>query len=181
LPEAEAEAAELMELGALEPARLRIVRRSPRTAEELGMAFAEGFDVIHFAGHTTDVHGNTGWVLGNGEAVNPAALMGRSAPPPFLLFANACRSGPGAEVSKWSCDAPASLMAAGVGAYVGTLWEVEDARASHYSRVFYRSLLSGATMGEAMSAARESQLGVSPFTWANYVLYGDPSARPMER
>ncbi|MFH1502925.1 MAG: CHAT domain-containing protein [Candidatus Eisenbacteria bacterium] len=181
LPAAEAEAAELMELGALDPENLRVVRRSPRTADELKMAFAEGFDVVHFAGHTLDAHGNAGWVLGNGEAVDPSDLVGRSAPPPFLVFANACRSGPGADVSERSRGAASRIMTAGVAAFVGTLWELEDARAAHFSRVFYRSVLSGASLGEAMSAARESQMGISPFTWANYVLYGDPAARLLGR
>lgn len=177
LPAAEAEAAELMELGATEPERLRIVRRSPRSQDELRRVLAEGFDVVHFASHTSDPEGNVGWVLADGRAVDPSPLVDASGTAPALVFANGCRSGPGARLSSWSSDAPRRLMAGGVSSYVGTLWEVEDERASALSRVFYRSVLAGASLGEAMSAARESQMGVSPFTWANYVLYGDPAAR----
>ncbi len=178
LPAAEAEASELMELAALEPSKLRVVRRSPATIEELRLAFGEGFDVVHFAGHTTDSSGSTGWVLAGGRAADPASILGVAAPAPFLVFANACRSGPIAAVSTWASDAPSRLMSAGVASYVGTLWELEDARACHFSRVFYKTLLQGASLGESMSAARGSQMGVSPFTWANYVLYGDPACRP---
>ena len=66
-------------------------------------------------------------------------------------------------------------MRAGAAAYVGTIWEVDDAGSADFARVFYRSILSGATAGEAMTSARSALMGLRPFTWANYALYGDPA------
>ncbi len=181
LPEASREASELMELAALEPDRLRVTRRSPRSADELRRALAEGFDVVHFAGHTRAADGTEGWVIADGKAVDPGSALAASGYPPVLAFANACHSGPGAGRSDWSSAAPRRLMAAGVAAYVGTMWELEDAGAASFARTFYRNVASGRTLGESVTAARASRMGTSPFTWANYVLYGDPTLRLQKR
>ncbi len=177
LQAAEAEAQELMELSALDPERLRVTRRSPRSADELRRALAEGYDVVHFAGHTRSADGRDGWVMANGQAVDPGDAVEASGTPPLLVFANACSSGPGASRSEGAGAAPMKLMSAGAAAYLGTLWELEDAGAAGLARVFYRNLVAGRTLGESLTAARASRLGVSPFTWANYVLYGDPTVR----
>ena len=175
LPAAEAEAAEILELAAREPDRLRVVRRTPRSGAELRALLAEGFDVVHFAGHTAPGGGAGGWILCGGEVVDPAEAAAPSGVAPILVFVNACRSGPGASAAPWTADAAAKLMRAGAGAYVGAIWELDDRGSADFARVFYRSALSGATVGEAMSAARSALLGLRAFTWANYALYGDPT------
>ena len=177
LPAAEREAEELAELAALEPEKMRLVRRTPLSEEELRVVLGEGYDVIHFAGHTTDREGRRGWVLGGGAAADPARALSASGSQPALVFANACGSGMRARLAGWSSEAPVRILGAGAGAYVGTLWELPDRHAAHMSRVFYRSLLSGRTLGQSLTAARGAHMGISPFGWANYVLYGDPSAR----
>ena len=181
LPAAESEASELAELAALTPELLRVIRRSPRSAEELRATLSEGFDVVHFAGHTVDVGGRAGWVLGAGEAVDPGAAISASGATPSLVFANSCGSGVRARMTGWTTDGPLTILEAGVGAHVATLWDLPDRQAAHMSRVFYRGLVAGRTVGESLTAARESHMGVSPFGWANYVLYGDPTARPLEK
>lgn len=173
LPAAEAEAAEIMELGARWPNRLRVVRRTPRSKEDLITFLAEGYDVVHFAGHSDQRR--AGWVLCGGDVIDPGEVVEAAGATPVLVFANACRSGPGAGRSAWSGDAAARLLRAGVAAYVGTIWELDDPGSADFARVFYRAALSGATVGEAATAARSALLGVRPFTWANYAVYGDPT------
>jgi len=175
LPAAEQEAASLLELGATRPDLLRVVRKSPRDGDELRRLLREGFDVVHFAGHTgrTD-DGGRGWTLGSGETVAPAELMSTSGAP-MLVFANACSSG--AESGGGLAESARAMMLAGAGAYLCTLAELHDSGSASFSGAFYRALVRGETLGDALTAARSALLGSHPLTWANYVLYGDPTAR----
>jgi CHAT domain-containing protein len=175
LPAAEREAVDILEMAATRPERLRAVRKSPRSAEELRAILEEGYDVLHFAGHT-GASGETvrGWTLADGVTVNPAELFSRGTPAPTLVFANACSSNPAAP-REAVADAARSLMLAGVPAYLCTLAELHDEGSAAFSASFYRAVLRGATLGRAVSAARTALMGRHPVTWANYVLYGDPA------
>jgi len=175
LPAAEREAAELLELGATKPDLLRVMRKSPRSGAELRQLLGEGFDVLHFAGHTDAVGGlERGWVLGDGTAVSPAELLTEAVPAPTIVFANACSSNLSSRGESVT-DAARALMLAGVPAYLCTLAELHDAGSADFSLAFYGAVLGGATLGAALTAARTALLGRHPITWANYVLYGDPA------
>ena len=175
LPAAEREAQDLLELGATKPDLLQVVRKSPRSAAELRQLLGEGFDVLHFAGHTGAADGlERGWVLGDGASVSPAELLSDRVPAPTIVFANACSSSPTSR-GESVADAARALMLAGVPAYLCTLAELHDAGSADFSVAFYRAVLAGATLGAAVTAARTALLGRHPITWANYVLYGDPA------
>ncbi len=175
LPAAEREAAEILELGARRPDLMRVVRKSPRSLRELRGLVEEGFDVIHFAGHTGSSAGlERGWILGDGVPISPAELFAGGAPTPTLVFANACASTPHARGDSVA-DAARALMQVGVPAYMCTLAELHDSGSADFSTSFYRTVLGGATLGRALTAARTALLGRHPMTWANYVLYGDPA------
>jgi hypothetical protein len=180
LPAAEREAGEILELSVRAPERIRVVRKSPRSAEEVRTLIAQGFDVVHFAGHA-EATGEDGpcWVLGGGAAAPLDGLFGGAAP--LLVFANACGSGGSATLTEERVgDAARVALRQGVGAYVGTLWELHDAGSAAFAASFYRALVGGSTLGAAMTAARSAVLGAHPFTWANYVLYGDPARRALD-
>jgi hypothetical protein len=175
LPAAEREAADIMELGATRPELLRVVRKSPRSSDELRTVLEEGYDVLHFAGHTGASDDTVrGWTLADGVPVNPARLLSRGTPAPTLVFANACSSNPAAG-GETVADAARALMLAGVPAYLCTLAELHDEGSAAFSASFYRAVLGGATLGRAVTAARGALMGRHPVTWANYVLYGDPA------
>lgn len=175
LPAAEREAVDLLELGATRPDLLRVVRKSPRSADELRMLLTEGFDVLHFAGHTGVADGlERGWVLGDGKPVSPAELFSDGVRAPTLVFANACSSNP-SDRGESVADAARALMLAGVPAYLCTLAELHDSGSAAFCVAFYRAILGGATLGAAVTAARTALLGRHPMIWANYVLYGDPA------
>lgn len=175
LPAAEWEAREILELSARTPERIRVVRKSPRAEQELRALVAQGFDVVHFAGHA-ETAGPAGpcWLLSGGAEAPLDGLF--EASPPLLVFANACGGG---ESVRGAGDAARVALRQGVGAYVGTLWELQDAGSATFAASFYRALVGGATLGKAMTAARDAAFGAYPFTWANYVVYGDPARRAL--
>ena len=178
LPQAEREAQEILELGALKPELLRVVRRSPRDLSELAAAINEGYDIIHYAGHTgRDESGAVGWVLPSGEIADGRNLFS-PATTPILVFSNAC--GEAARVSVGGNGLALSFAEGGVPIYLGTLWELHDAGSAAFALAFYRSILSGDTLGAAVRSARERSFRFHAFSWANYILYGDPTTRLID-
>ncbi len=178
LPQAEREAQEILELGALRPELLRVVRRSPRDRSELAATLNEGYDIVHYAGHTgQDESGAVGWVLPNGETVDGRDLFS-PATIPLLVFSNAC--GEGTRTTVGGGGLALSFAEAGVPAYLGTLWELHDAGSAAFALAFYGSVLNGDTLGAAVRSARERSFRFHAFSWANYILYGDPTARLID-
>jgi hypothetical protein len=178
LPQAEREAQEILEFGALRPELLRVIRRSPRDLGELRAALNERYDIVHYAGHTAhNESGGAGWVLPSGEIIDGQDLF-LPATTPVLVFSNACGEGTGTELRVGRLAA--SFAEGGVPAYLGTLWELHDTGSAAFALAFYRSILDGDTLGASVRSAREQSFRFNAFSWANYVLYGDPTARLIE-
>ena len=71
------------------------------------------------------------------------------------------------------------FMAAGAGAFVGTLWAVRSESAAAFAETFYAALTAGSTLGEACRQARtETGRHHDDPTWLAYSVYGDPAAKP---
>ncbi len=107
-----------------------------------------------------------------------AAAAGVAADRPFV-FLNACEVGKeGAALTQLGGWAE-TFCANGFSGFVGPLWEVDDEVAYEASVLFYRSLVEGATLGEALQRVRrqwsecEDELRFSP-TWLAYSLHSDP-------
>lgn len=148
------------------------------------------YDILHYAGHAelfSERPDDSGWLLRDG-VLTPSALLELAGGPSFprLVFSNACRSGAvdGPLVPAHRSEAVFSLanafLLAGVRHYVGTLWDVPDEPACHFALEFYKALVGGATIGDAMRAAREAlsaRYGADTVLWASHLLYGDPNTR----
>ena len=93
-----------------------------------------------------------------------------------LIFVNACRSaGVSAEYTQmmgWASQ----FMAAGAGAFLGTLWPVRSSRASAFAEAFYTALMTGEDLGRATLTARKAAKDDADPTWLAYTCYGDPTA-----
>lgn len=69
------------------------------------------------------------------------------------------------------------LLSAGAGLFIGPLWEVTDEGAMRFAEAFYRLLHGGATVGEAVCAARLRARQAGDPTWLAYSVYAHPNAR----
>ncbi|MCX5900844.1 MAG: CHAT domain-containing protein [Proteobacteria bacterium] len=145
------------------------------------------FDMIHYAGHAdydADDPTNSGWLLDGGKftAGDIMKLIG-GRPMPSLIFSNACQSG---QTDEWKLGAAYNqkifglanaFLLAGVQHYIGTFWEILDEPGAGFAVEFYKAMLEGATVGEAVRQARHfliRQYGEDTIVWASYMLYGDP-------
>ena len=144
-------------------------------------AFRQGdLGVLHFSCHNAFTRGapNASRILLVGQPFEPVFLeqhAGRFAAP--LVFLNACRTDGQAPLYTTVEGWAAPFLRAGVGAFIGSLWEVVDTSASTYAQEFYRAALGGATLGEAARQARNAiRNNPADPTWLAYTLYADPAA-----
>jgi hypothetical protein len=121
------------------------------------------------------------------DNLTPSSLSGprggglRRARP--LVFLNACHSGRvGAGLTYLGGWAEA-FYTAGVSAFIGSLWEINDALAAQFAKAFYDRLWGlgdfagkAQPLGQAFHEARAVIRDADPAnpTWLAYVLYGDP-------
>lgn len=149
------------------------------------------YDVIHYAGHAffDPVKRSRSGILCHGRQVLSGRDLIHLEKLPALVFFNACESGKvrGMGAAKGEKNEEATVqglernvglaeafLRAGVGNYVGTYWPVGDAAAKHFADVFYRALMKGSSIGDALQQGRRRVLELKSVDWADYVHYGSP-------
>ncbi len=185
LPSADAEGRRLEVLAQHHPGvRVTSVRRKYATKAALLKLFQSGeFDLVHYAGHAffdADSPESSGIVCAGGQVLSGRELSGLGNLP-SLVFFNACEAGrirrasPG-ELRKrveLSVGLAEAFLRGGVANYVGTYWPVGDDSASAFAASFYRDLLGGCSIGDALLAARHQLRRMDSIDWADYIHYGD--------
>ncbi len=148
----------------------------------LGLLQTGEFGLLHFSCHNAFSAGapNASRIMVGSQPFEPVFLerhAGRFATAAPLVFMNACRTDGQAPLYTTIDGWARSFLRAGVGAFVGTLWEVVDSSAATYAQKFYDAALNGDSLGVAARKAREEirQKSGDP-TWLAYTLYGDPAA-----
>lgn len=157
-----------------------------RTRAEVAALLREGdANLVHVAAHgsfTIDAPGRSSLTLEDGSLT--ADDLSRSATEGFrrkrpLVFLNACSVGRlGLSLTGLGGWAEKMVNTARVGAFIGTLWEVNDRLAAEFASHFYARLFAGDSLGTAFHSARLQIRGLDPAnpTWLAYTLYGDPNA-----
>jgi len=87
-----------------------------------------------------------------------------------VALLGACRSGRRDDVNVWSSVAT-SLLKAELGAVVGMRYKIRDESAIAFAGAFYRALVSGLTIDEAVAAGRVAVSLLDPQGWGVPVLY----------
>ena len=172
------------EAGARPASRYEVIRLLRSTA----------YDIVHFCGHgafeADDPGRRAGWVFADGLlTARQLELVYR---PPRLVVANACHSGRLSRAGGGPSDRspvdrqllPAlvdELLHQGVRDHIGAAWEVDDEAAITFATTLYDCLLGGdavgATLGEAVLAARRAVAELGEPSWAAYQHYGYPTTR----
>ena len=177
----------------LKPAvNIRELRRQEARKNEIKKCLESGeYDVLHYAGHAyfdTKDASRSGIVCAGDEVLSGADLVTLGGLP-SLVFFNACETGrlrrgakktrindkthPAERVQRGVSFAEA-FMRGGVANYLGTYWPVNDTAALKFSETFYRDILDGHTLGDAVMGGRKAVERVHSVDWADYILYGDP-------
>jgi CHAT domain-containing protein/tetratricopeptide (TPR) repeat protein len=173
---------------------VRVGFRSEGAQADFIRAKLRQFDIVHFAGHADydEQHPErSGWRLGR-ERLTAADIlkMAGTGNMPALIFVNGCQSARadmggvhyGAQVPIFGLAN--AFILSGVKHYLGTSWEIPDDSSRQFAIAFYHHLFKGFSVGTAVRAARQmliDQLGEHNIIWASYMLYGDPTARYLEK
>src|SRR5690606_25237071 len=172
--------------------RLEVLRGSAATRPALLSAFSSGaYDLIHYAGHAffdPDKPDRSG-ILCHGRAVLSGADLAGLCNLPTLVFFNACIAAPIRRSDAASAAARASelqrqlaghvgfaeaFMRGGVANFLGTYWPVGDTPATVFADEFYRRLMAGAPVREAIQRGRQAVRETGSKDWADYLFFGDP-------
>ncbi len=93
-----------------------------------------------------------------------------------MVFLNACHSGRGGfgltRLGNWA----SAFSKLNCGAFIGSLWPVEDEAAYRFAKHFYTQLFEGMPIGDAFREARISIKEAGNSTWLAFCLYADPNA-----
>jgi serine/threonine protein kinase len=150
----------------------------------MGLIDSGDTGLLHFACHNTfrSDAGGSAIAMGGGPFVpallNRAVTLRTLASRHPLVFINACRSAGAVPEYTQMMGWAQQFMAAGAGAFVGTLWAVRSDNASRFAAAFYNALAAEAPLGAAAKYARvhTARDSTDP-TWLAYTIYGDPAAR----
>lgn len=190
LPGADAEGKRIERILKEDP-RVRIskLERRDATWSAVRAALRSGeFDVVHYAGHAFFDPNNRArsGILCHGNQVLSGIDLANLELLPALMFFNACESGrvrsardrKGGEATakrlETNVGLAEALLRAGVGNYIGTYWPVSDAPAEQFAANFYREIVDGKPIGEALQRGRTELRGMPSVDWADYIHYGSP-------
>jgi hypothetical protein len=174
--------------------RVDVLAGERATGRRLNEVLRSGtYDVIHYAGHAhfdQESHELSGLYVGDGQEseVFFAQKIRRLMAGRPLVFLNACETGVTANEAQGQervtyFQQPAEGLASafiygGALGCIGSLWPVYDRPAAEFAVEFYKGLLEGTMIGEALRATRVEIRNRYPdqIAWASYLYYGDPTA-----
>jgi hypothetical protein len=152
-------------------------------AQLLQQLEAAMISLLHFACHNA-IEKSSGRIIVNSDPITPndyRSLEGRLKRVTPFVFMNACRTdgAPPEYIKVGKKDGWAQrFLCMGVGAFIGTLWEVRDGSAREFAETLYSGLVGGKSFGDALKCAREYLRNKFPGdpTWLAYSFYGAASA-----
>jgi hypothetical protein len=143
------------------------------------------YDIIHYAGHVVhhvdDDHPQYALRLHGGKLLLAGSLQRHVKGNP-IVFLNGCFTAQATELAAavdWVQSLTNAFLEAGAQVVVGSLFRVPDEGGRVFAETFYRQVLDGATLGNAMRMARNEVYGKPEYgaAWACFVMYGDPCLR----
>jgi hypothetical protein len=190
LPGADAEGKRIEHILQEDP-RVRISKLVGRDAtwSAVRAALRSGeLDAVHYAGHAFFDPNNRArsGILCHGNQVLSGMDLASLELLPALMFFNACESGrvrsardrkEGEATAKrleTNVGLAEALLRAGVGNYIGTYWPVGDASAEQFAASFYREIVEGRSIGDALRRGRTELREMPSVDWADYIHYGSP-------
>lgn len=148
--------------------------------------FCNDYTIIHLAGHgvfNPKYPRKSGMVIGKDIFLTVFEIQ-QMPVVPELVFVNCCHLGyTNSEDERFyqdryklAANIGTQLISIGVKAVIAAGWAVNDAAALDFARVFYSSMFSGDSFGDAVKKARNYIYDKHPGnnTWGAYQCYGDP-------
>jgi hypothetical protein len=136
-------------------------------------------NILHYSGHSSESQDNNQesyLLLRDGPCYARDIQKVLSENAPSVVFVDSCLSA--ARIQYGTTSIASSFLNAGVKNYVGALWPVSDRGAAMLASDFYRLMIYGNTIGEALRKARLASFAkwqYNDVVWSSYILFGDPT------
>mgnify|MGYP006294684089 FL=1 len=118
------------------------------------------YRIIHYSGHSASSSeaGKSHHMFMDGACYAEEIEVLEMDNPPFLVFSNSCQSAEDSleKDETGNTSLAGAYLKAGVGACMAAIWLVSDLGSGNFASDFYRYLLFGATLGEAVLRARRA-------------------------
>lgn len=159
------------------------------TRSELEKTLSEHhFDIIHYAGHSfyNEENPNKSYLeLANGDAIYASQFSWLfQSGIPSVIFLNACSTARESHSSDYHEGQMSGmirqLMNIGVQSVIGSLWSMHDIISATIATEFYKNLMHGMTLGEALQSSRmivHNSFKQRNVGWNGFILYGNPMLR----
>lgn len=164
-----------------------------RTGSEASESFAKNVDlssygIIHFAAHAVSDSNseNSAIVLAPGSKSEDGLLMPDEIAQLKLdgqiVILSVCNGASGTLMrGEGVMSLARAFLEAGARSVIGTLWKVRDGDAADVVEAFYRHLVTGISVGDALSTAQRERMrkGMPESSWAGFVVIGDADYVPF--
>ena len=167
--------------------QLKVNRYGPEITKTkfLELYSSGDFNLIHYSGHSMsdmDEPGKSRLFFRDASCYGHEIENLNIVKPPLLVFSNSCESaGVSYDAEELGNTSLAgSFLKTGVKGCIAALWPVSDVGSGNFASDFYRFLMFGSTIGEAMLRARKNSFkrwGYQDLIWASYLLFGDPATK----
>jgi CHAT domain-containing protein len=188
LPEAEAETQAIHDIFAplSDDVDLSLLAGSDATFDGVFKATrAKPYHIVHFSGHAyldKDNPNKSALVLFDSDFSTGQIFNFFCKRPPLFFFMNACDTAQTSSASSLFKDSYDIFDLARsfleTGAYlIGNRSKVGDQGAGAFAKAFYQAMIAGDSLGRAVRSARiacRKAGAADDFSWASYILYGDP-------
>jgi CHAT domain len=137
--------------------------------------------MLHYSGHSKESQESqqeSYLLLRDGPCYARDIQTALTQNPLLIVFVDSCLSA--SRLQYGTTSIASSFFEAGVKNYVGALWPVSDNGAAMFASDFYRLVIYGNSIGEALRRARLASFSKWQYTdivWSSYILYGDPTTR----
>jgi hypothetical protein len=142
-------------------------------------------DIVHFICHgeatgTPILKLDPNDVISSTQVIALAGFLAALGRHPFI-FLNSCEVGQAVRTLAGLGGFPNAFLRMGAAAVVAPLWSVDDVVAEKVCKLFYKHVLSGKSLGEAMKSIRAQAFDSGTDTFASYCYYGDPRATAVRK
>ena len=168
---------------------VEVLKGSQATNTSILSALRSGkFDIIHYSGHAEfniNQPDESALICANKRKIYAQEIKRILGGKPFV-FLNACGSGrekmceEGESYTGSDTEGLASsFILGGSLAFIGSSWPLPDISAGILASEFYKNVLAGESVGEALFKARLHLKTVRPddINWMAFILYGDPTIK----
>jgi hypothetical protein len=168
---------------------VEILKREAATNASILSALRSGdYDIIHYAGHAefNSISPDESALISAGRSKIYAQEIKRILGGKPFVFLNACSSGKEKICEKGEGytgsdteGLASSFILGGAVAFIGASWPMPDISAGILASEFYKQVLMGDSIGEALRKARLHLKSTRPddINWMAFMLYGDPTLK----